>query len=208
MPQRPSTPHGAASRATPHTRLRRYAKTALVALALVCVGALSLPVWAGSITIDSAASEVVNDMYVVNADVAFAFSDDAIEAIKSGIALYIDVDFRIARERRYLWDPNILTLSRRYQIERHALTDRYIITDLVTDDRRTHDSLEAAIHDLGRIREIPLAEAALLDDANDYRIEVRARLDLESLPAPLRPLAYISPSWRMSSGWYEWKVTR
>lgn len=198
----------AASRTTLHSRLGRRAKTVLATLAIVCAGTLSPLVWAGSIKIDSAESEIVNEMYVVNADVAFAFSDDAIEAIKSGIALYIDVDFRIARERRYLWDPDTLTLSRRYQIERHALTDRYVITDLVTDDRRTHDSLEAAIHDLGRIREVPLAEAALLDDANEYRIEVRARLDLESLPAPLRPLAYISPSWRMSSGWYEWKVTR
>lgn len=186
----------------------RCVKNVIAVFVAVCAGALCLPVWAGSITIDSAESEVVNEMYVVNANVAFAFSDDAIEAIKSGIALYIDVDFRISRERRYLWDPDILNLSRRYQIERHALTDRYVITDLVTDDRRTHDSLEAAIHDLGRIREIPLAEAALLDDASEYRIELRARLDLESLPAPLRPLAYISPSWRMSSGWYEWKITR
>lgn len=188
--------------------LRRAAKRVIAIGATVCSVALGVPVWAGSIAIDSAESAVVNDMYVVNADVEFAFSDDAIEAIKSGIALYIDVDFRIARERPYLWDPDILTLSRRYQIERHALTDRYVITDLVTDDRRTHDSLEAAIHDLGRIRGVPLAEAGLLEDGKEYWIEVRARLDLESLPAPLRPLAYISPSWRMSSGWYEWKVIR
>ncbi len=191
-----------------HRTPSAHVKAVLAVLALTCATTFNAPVRAGSITIDSAESEVVNEMYVVNADLAFAFSDDAIEAMKSGIALYIDVDFRIARERRYLWDPDILTLSRRYQIERHALTDRYVITDLVTDDRRTHDSLEAAIHDLGQIREVPLAEAALLDEANEYRIEVRARLDLESLPAPLRPLAYISPSWRMSSGWYEWKVTR
>jgi hypothetical protein len=190
-----------------HT-LKNYAKCTIASLIVVCACALSMPVRAGSITIDSAESDVVNQMYVVNAEVAFTFSDDAIEAIKSGIALYIDVDFRISRERRYLWDPDILTLSRRYQIERHALTDRYVITDLVTDDRRTHDSLDAAIHDLGRVRGIPLAEAALLDDASEYRIELRVRLDLESLPAPLRPLAYISPSWRMSSGWYQWKITR
>ena len=188
--------------------LKNYAKRTIASLFVVCACALGMPASAGSIAIDSAESEVVNEMYVVNADVAFAFSDDAIEAIKSGIALYIDVDFRISRVRRYLWDPDILTLSRRYQIERHALTDRYVITDLVTDDRRTHDSLEAAVHDLGRIRGIPLAEAALLDDTSEYRVELRARLDLESLPAPLRPLAYISPSWRMSSGWYQWKITR
>lgn len=206
MAARPTTVSGAALRANSQNMLKNYPKWALASLIIAC--ALSMPARAGSITIDSAESEVVNQMYVVNADVAFTFSDDAIEAIRSGIALYIDVDFRISRERRFLWDPDILTLSRRYQIERHALTDRYIITDLVTEDRRTHDSLEAAVLDLGRVRGIPLAEEALLDDTSEYRIELRARLDLESLPAPLRPLAYISPSWRMSSGWYQWKITR
>ena len=30
------------------------------------------------------------------------------------------------------------------------------------------------------------------------------RAEIEALPAPLRPIAYVSPSWRLSSGWYEW----
>jgi len=183
-----------------------YLIQTIVAFCLVCVTVGT--VRAGSISVDSAESDIVNDMYVVNAEVEYTFSDDALEAIESGIALFIDVDFRVSRRRRYMWDPNVLTLSRRYQIERHALTDRYIITDLVTDDRRTHDSVDSAIADLGRIREIPIAEVATLESENEYQIEIRARLDLESLPAPLRPLAYISPSWRMSSGWYEWKITR
>jgi hypothetical protein len=81
-----------------------------------------------------------------------------------------------------------------------------VITDLVTDNRRIHDSIEAAVRDLGRIREIPIAENSQIDSSLDYQVGIRARLDLESLPAPLRPLAYISPSWRMSSGWYQWTL--
>jgi hypothetical protein len=60
---------------------------------------------------------------------------------------------------------------------------------------------------LGQIRAIPIAEEAQLDNSHDYQIGIRARLDLDSLPAPLRPIAYISPSWRMSSGWYQWTLT-
>jgi hypothetical protein len=147
-------------------------------------------------------------MYVVNANLAFEFSDDALAAMQSGIALIIDVDFEISRQRRYIWDPQVLSLNRRYQIERHALTDRYVITDLITDDRRTFESIESAIEDLGRFREIPIAEITRLPAEGEYSFALRARLDLESLPAPLRPIAYISPSWRMSSGWHAWKLNR
>jgi len=175
---------------------------------VACVlGAIATSVQAGSITVEAAASDVVNEMYVINAELDFAFSDDALEAMRSGVALIIDVDFRIKRRRRFIWDPKVVNLSRRYRIERHALTDRYVITDLVTDDRRIHDSVDAAIRDLGRIHDIPIAEQAQLDSSSDYQIGIRARLDLESLPAPLRPIAYISPSWRMSSGWYQWTLT-
>jgi len=163
---------------------------------------------ARSITIDSADTAVANEMYVVNANIEFDFSDDALAAMRSGIALFIDVEIAVTRRRRFMWDPKILTLSRRYQIERHALTDRYVVTDLVTDDRRTHDSIEAAIEDLGRIRDIPVIEVAELADDSDYEFAIRASLDLDSLPAPLRPIAIVLPGWRMSSGWYQWKLIR
>ena len=178
-------------------------------LLLVCVlSATTVDAFAGSVTVTSADSTVINRMYVIDAEVEFAFSDDALEALRSGIALFIDVDFRVQRLRPYVWDPIILKLSRRYQIERHALTDRYVITDLITDDRRIYESLESAVGDLGRLRAIPIAEEAAFDHTSEYRIGLRARLDLGSLPGPLRPIAYVSPSWRMSSGWYQWTLTR
>ena len=175
-----------------------------------CLAVIVIPyhAFAGTINVRQAQTDVVNQMLVVNADIEFDFSDDALAAIRSGVALFIDVDFRIKRQRPYIWDPSVLKSSRRLRIERHALTDRYVITDLVTDDRRTHDSLEHAIRDLGNIRAIPVTDRSELDDSQSYRLGVRASLDLESLPAPLRPIAYISPSWRMSSGWYQWRFSR
>ncbi len=163
--------------------------------------------FAGSVAIKSANSSILNQMYVVDAECEFSFSDDALGALRSGVALFIDVDFRVKRHRRYMWARTVLNLSRRYRLERHALTDRYVITDLVTDDRRIYDSLESATKDLGQISKIPIAEQTAFDSEVEYRVGMRARLDLESLPGPLRPIAYISPSWRMSSGWYQWILT-
>ena len=186
----------------------RVLRSLVVIISTTMIGVTVSPAFAGSVTVNSAITDIVNDMVVVNADLNFEFSDDAVEAARSGIALFIDVDIRVKRKRRFIWDPRVLTLSRRYSVERHALTDRYIITDLVTTDRRIYESLDAAVMDLGRIREIPIAEASSFDAGIEYNIGLRTRLDLESLPAPLRPIAYISPSWRMSSGWYQWTLNR
>lgn len=163
---------------------------------------------ASEIIVDDARAQVVNDMFLVSADARFEFSDDAIRALESGVPIFFDLEIRITRERRLLWDPEVVSTRRRYSIERHALSDQYILSDLITGDRNIHRSLNLAIEDLGRIRELPLAEVSDLDVDPPYDVSLRLRLDIESLPAPMVPLAYLSPGWHMSSGWFRWKTDR
>ena len=174
----------------------------LIAMSVVWLVA----VYASDITVQKAHTEVVNDMFLVNADASFDFSKDAIDALNSGIPIFIDLDIRITRPRKYLWDPKLVTAHRKYSIERHALSEQFILADSITGERRLHGSLELAIQDLGTIRALPLGEASEIDRDSPYHVSLRLRLDIESLPAPLIPLAYISPSWHMSSGWYQWKA--
>ena len=165
------------------------------------------PAFAGDIVIKAAQTSLVNDMYTISADMIFEFSDDALEALQSGVALFIEFDVQVKRHRAYLWDKKLLTLTRRLKIERHALTERYVITDLVEDERRVFDSIDAALDGLGEIADIPVAPNSEFSDG-EFDIALRARLDIEALPAPMRPIAYISPAWRMSSGWYKWTLAR
>ena len=168
---------------------------------------VSGPVYASDIIVKNADAEIVNDMVLVNADASFDFSEDALNTLNSGIPITIELDIRITRPRNYLWDPELLSTHREYSIQRHALSEQFILTELITGDRHIHGSLELAIDDLGRIRGLPLAEISALDNQALYNISLRIRLDIESLPAPMIPLAYISPSWHMSSGWYRWKTS-
>lgn len=178
-------------------------------LASLVAGALLLgAALASDIAIEDARSEIVNDMFLVSADANFDFSDDAIRALESGVPIFFELEVRITRRRRLLWDPEVVSTHRRYSVERHALSDQYILTDLITGDRRVHRSLGLAIEDLGRIRDLPLAEVSELDVEPPYDLSLRLRLDIESLPAPMVPLAYLSPGWHMSSGWYRWKTDR
>lgn len=161
---------------------------------------------AGDIFVHHVSSTLVNEIYLVDADLSYEFSDDALEAIASGITLFIHVDIKIQRKRRFLWDPKVLEFQQRYQIERHALSNSYILTNLTTSDRQIFSSIDAVVEALGDIHALPIAESASLDARYDYRAKLRARLDIRSLPSPLRPIAYISPAWRMSSKWYNWNL--
>jgi hypothetical protein len=47
-----------------------------------------------------------------------------------------------------------------------------------------------------------------LDRGPDYSIRLRGSLDIESLPTPVRLIAYISSDWNMVSKWYKWHLVR
>lgn len=159
--------------------------------------------YAGNITVDNASLVDKNGSYVVTSKMHFLFSDSAIEALESGVGLHVEFNLNINRARRYIWDKRIFSLSKRLKIERHALTERYIVTDQLDQQRRLYESIESAVEGLNEMSDIPVASLSELREG-EYTMALRARLDIEALPAPMRPIAYISPAWRMSSEWFEW----
>ena len=161
---------------------------------------------AGTITVTAGDEHITNDVVMIDADADFRFSEDAIEAIDSGVPITIEFDVRVSRPRKLLWDKEIFTAHREFTIERHALSKQFVLADQITGARRIHSSLQLAIDDLGRMRNIPIAAARQIADAGDLAFAIRLRLAIRSLPGPLIPVAYISPGWRMSSGWFRWQT--
>ena len=49
-------------------------------------------------------------------------------------------------------------------------------------------------------------DKGLLATSERYEGALRAWLDIEALPAPLRLLAYLSDDWPLTSEWYTWPL--
>ena len=104
----------------------------MIAVARICLLAFSLllaPIaGATGIFIDSLSQRMVNELDVVDVDVRFEFSNDALEALRSGVPLVFNFEFKVTKARRFLWDQTIVAQTRRYELARHALADRYVLT--------------------------------------------------------------------------------
>jgi hypothetical protein len=146
--------------------------------------------------------------YVLNADIQFHFSKEALRALEHGIALQIDIEIQAKQSRKWLWDKTIrkAVLSRR--LEHKPLSNQYLVTDLHTGIRRDFQSLSYALEFLGTIRDYPFVKSTTLDSGKTYTAQVRAKLNTESLPTPLRLSAYITSDWQLSSPWFKWMIQR
>ena len=184
---------------------RRLSKSVvLILLYLSTTG----PASATGITIQSCATHREGDIYVLDADIQFDISENALEALKHGIALQIHTILRLKKDRNWLWDSVLKETVLRYRMEHHPLSGHYMVTDLLTGVRHTYPTLEGAVGFLTILNNIPFFESNLLKENESYTGNMRTQLDIESLPASLRPVAYLSSNWQLSSPWHSWEITR
>jgi len=157
-------------------------------------------------TVRSAWTRLVDEVYYMSARVDYEFSKEALEALENGVPLDIKVYIEVEGVRNYMWNETVATLVQHYRLAYHALAEQYIVENLNSGTRKSFPSRYTAVSSMGTIDNLPILDRELLSSDKEYRGKIRARLDLESLPAPLRPWAWFTPSWRLSSDWYTWSL--
>lgn len=153
-----------------------------------------------------AETRLQDGVYLMEARVSYRFSQPALEALDNGVPLTVLFEIDIERRRDYLWNETVTSLEQRYRLEYHALSDRYLVVNVNTGVSKPYQNLDTALERLGRLHDFPLLDGQLLKRGEQYFGKLKVLLDIEALPAPLRPLAYFSSSWRLSSETYRWTL--
>jgi hypothetical protein len=131
----------------------------------------------------------------LTAQVSYHFSATALAAMQKGLPLQVLFEARRVRPGLAGFNETVARAASRRHIQYHPLSQQYLLHDLASGRRSTHFTLPLAIEALGQfdLRDLPPVPGT--------RLEARTRLDLETLPAPMRPLAYLSSDWNLDSGW-------
>ncbi len=170
----------------------------LLGLPLVC--------YANTIEIDSRQTYRHNDSYYLDAKFNIQLTDKALKALQNGIILDIHIQFQLELERPWLWNQQINAITLMYRIKHQPLTEDYLIIDLNRGLQYFHANLENALNQISTISKLYLFDKNHLQQGDHYIARLRAFVDLESLPPPMRPQAYFSPAWDIKSEWSEWRI--
>lgn len=174
---------------------------AALLFAMLCTG----PVVAEPFTVRSVETVLKDKVYLLNARINYKFSAEALKALESGVPLLILMDVEV-EQVRWWWNKEVATLEQGYLLLYHALTEKYIVNNLNSGAQNNYATLYAALAALGYLENFPILDANLLSADKRYIVRLRVHLDIESLPAPMRPLAYISSQWQLASDWYTWPL--
>ncbi len=192
-------------------RARGLRATAAVA-ALACGAGLALAQdaieRAGYFEVRSADTELVDGVHRLNARLQLVLSSEALEALSSGVPLTIELQVEIIKQRRFIWDDVDAQLAIRYELEYRPLSQRYLVRNLNSGNQDSFATLYSALNNLGRVQGLPIIDNALLESGRDYRVRLRALLQTQQYPAPLRLLFFWRDEWQLKSEWSEWSLER
>ena len=162
----------------------------------------------GYFEVRSAATSLVKGVHSLDARLQLVLSNGALEALSSGVALRIELQMEVIRERRFYFDATDAELTIRYELEYRPLSQRYLVRNLNSSDQDSFATLYSALNSLGRVQGLPVIDDALLEADKNYRVRLRALLSTRQYPAPLRLLFFWRDQWQLTSEWIEWPLER
>ncbi|MBV5311345.1 DUF4390 domain-containing protein [Chromatium okenii] len=188
---------------------RRWPLALSLLLTLLSSSLVFTPAWADEdFIIREPVIRVENGAYFLDTAIDAHFSNAALEALDHGVPLTIVAHVQVRRSSAWLWENVLLDQQLRTVIRYKPLSDGYEVYRLPGHHGRSFVTRDAALRALGEISNLQLLHQDKLDAKDDYEVQIKVFLDIEELPLPLRPMAYLKPSWQLSSGWHSWPLRR
>lgn len=184
---------------------------AIVSLALVLAapaGAQEDVVREGYFEVRSAGTTLADGVHRLDARLQLILSSEALEALESGVPLRIELQTQLVRQKRFVPDSTDAELIVDFELEYRPLSQRYVVRSVNSGEQETFATLYSALNHLGRVEQLPLVDDSLLAAGKPYRVRLRALLQTQQYPAPLRLLFFWRSQWQLKSEWYEWSLER
>ncbi len=138
---------------------------------------------------------------ILNGQIEYEFSRAALEALDNGLPLVLLTEVELLLPREWFWDHKVWSQSYEHSIEYHALSQQYLVKDILADYQRAYLTRSSALEALGQFDHLALLELDALDSDQTYIVRIRSGLSSDALPVPLRPLTFLSDKWKLTGDW-------
>ena len=178
----------------------------LAGFVLLCFLATGVAQAASKVKVTEAGFTLSDDVYRLDASLDIQLPPKARRAIADGLTLRLDYEVEISRVRRFMIDDGVASLEQSYEINFHALSQRYLLRNLNTGEQEDFGTLDLALERLARVEQLPVFDAGLLEPDRPYEVRLRAVLDMSAVPDALQWMLFWADDWSAESEWYVWSL--
>ena len=143
---------------------------------------------------------------LLDAEIVYDLNETIAEALENGVPLTFEIHVQMRRAEAWIWESDVVEHRLRTVLRFRPLSGLYELRNLTGDDQLSFATRAAALRALGRIVGMPVIARNELDLDQEYLVQVDVRLDIEALPLPMRPMAYLDGDWSLASEPWEWRL--
>jgi hypothetical protein len=160
------------------------------------------------LAVRSASVERLGDVFSLSAQLDFNLPAEARAEVAEGVVLSRFLEIVVHRARRFWLDETVATLEQRDELVFHALSGRYLIRNLNSEEQKSFPTLEAALAELHKVNGLPILDTSLVRPDKEYEVTVRSKIDVQTMPNALRLIMFWADDWRQRSDWYTCPLQR
>ncbi len=143
------------------------------------------------------------EQILVSTDIELNLPSEVESAVNNGVPLVLLTELKLVQDW-FIWKETISDTRIRSELRYHSLSDHYIVKSSESERIEMFRSVGEALKRIGSVRSLALNLPP--EDGVRRGLAVRSHLDINALPGPLRPMAFLSPSWRLNTDWTHWRV--
>lgn len=168
---------------------------------------LSMAVAAPALKFDQVTITLGEDNRIfLDAQVNYDLNPTTLEALENGVPLTFETHIQMRELDAWVWSPDVVEFRLRSVLRYRPLSGLYEVLLVGLDDKQVFATRASALRHMGRIHNLALVDRASLDLNTEYLVRLRSYLDVEALPLPMRPLAYLSSDWSIEAEPWEWQL--
>lgn len=157
--------------------------------------------------VDDAHTSPAGNGYLLNANISYPLNPRVKEALYNGVPITFVQEIQLIRIYPVLgdwwqWHSTLWSTELRYILRYHDLSQQYLLHSMETKTHRNFPTMESALSSMGEIDDFSLPPQHTLDTQN-LILRISSKIDLNALPSPMRPGAFLSSKWDLASDWYE-----
>jgi len=148
----------------------------------------------------------VDGVYTLNAQLMFMVPEAAATAVREGATLNLSLQIKFDHVRHWWTNQTVAELEQRYALMYHSVSERYLVRNVNSGAQNSYASFDEAIESLKNISGLPILDASLLAPEVDNEVNLRASVEIRTIPRALGMLLFWVDDFSLRSNWYTWPL--
>jgi hypothetical protein len=127
-------------------------------------------------------------------------------AIDQGFAVPLMFEVEVLEYSPYWFDKKLLSLKQQYQLHFLPMLSSYAIFDVNANERLYFNSRQQAVRHLKVVYAYPIFDISNINQSGLAYFRMRAGIDVDELPLPLKSSSLWDNDWELESDWFEWNI--